>query len=110
MEKENLYNPNPKLEKNDRIVLVSMDGDDVPPFSKGVVIKNLNNPEELKGEMQEDAYWVEFYDHDTNEFLSKIKLLADADIWLYDIDFYQNENLKESLFYVTKKNINKVKL
>ena len=60
--------------------------------------------------MQEDAYWVEFYDHDTNEFLSKIKLLADADIWLYDIDYYQNENLKESLFYVTKKNINKVKL
>ena len=45
MEKENLYNPNPKLEKNDRIVLVSMDGDEVPPFSKGVVIKNLNNPE-----------------------------------------------------------------
>jgi len=87
-----------------------MDGDDVPPLSKGVVIKNLNNPEELKGEMQEDAYWVEFYDPDTNEFLSKIKLLADADIWLYDIDYYQNEHLKESLFFITKKNINKVKL
>lgn len=110
MEKENLYDPNPKLEKHDRIVLVSMDGDDVPPLSKGVVIKNLNNPEELKGEMQEDAYWVEFYDPDTNEFLSKIKLLADADIWLYDIDYYQNDHLKESLFFITKKNINKVKL
>jgi len=110
MEKENLYMPNPKLKKGDRIVLVRMDGDDVPPFSKGTVIKNLNNPDELKGEMQEDAYWVEFFDPDTNKFITKIKLLADSDVWIYDIDHYENETLKESLFYVTKKNINKVKL
>jgi hypothetical protein len=110
MEKENLYMPNPKLVKHDRIILVGMDGDDVPPLSKGIVIKNLNNPNELKGEMQEDAYWVEFYDPDTNKFITKIKLLADGDLWIYDIDHYENYHLKESLFYVNKKNINKVKL
>lgn len=110
MEKENLYIPNPKLKKGDRIVLVRMDGDDVPPFSKGIVEKNLNDPDELKGEMQEDSYWVSFFDPETNEFLSKIKLLGDSDVWTYDIDYYENETLKESLFFVTKKNINKVKL
>jgi len=110
MEKENLYVPNPKLVTDDRLILVQMDGDDVPALSKGIVVKNLNNPEELKGEMQEDAYWVEFFDPDTNEFLSKIKLLADSDLWVYDIEYYENQHLKESLFFITKKNINKVKL
>ena len=110
MEKENLYIPNPKLVKHDRIILVRMDGDDVPALSKGTVVKNLNNSDELEGEMQEDAYWVEFYDPDTNKFITKIKLLADGDLWIYDIDYYENQHLKESLFYITKKNINKVKL
>ena len=40
----------------------------------------------------------------------KIKLLADSDLWVYDIDYYENNDLKEGLFYITKKNINKVKL
>jgi hypothetical protein len=110
MKKENLYMPNPKLEKHDRIILVGMQGDDVPALSKGIVVKNLNNPEELQGEMLDDAYWVEFFDPDTNKFITKIKLLADSDLWVYDIDYYENNDLKEGLFYITKKNINKVKL
>jgi hypothetical protein len=56
------------------------------------------------------GYWVEFYDPEDNQFISKLTLIPEGDVWVYDKDYYENETLKESLFLITKKNINKVKL
>jgi hypothetical protein len=36
------------------------------------------------------GYWVEFYDSDTDEFISKLTLIPEDDIWLYDKDYYQS--------------------
>jgi hypothetical protein len=42
--------------------------------------------------------------------ISKYPILPEADGWLFDKEYYENETLKENLFFITKKNINKVKL
>lgn len=109
MEKRNLNTPNPKLKKDDRIVLIYMNGEDVPIMSKGIVV-GLNNQPRFKPTDSGMGYWVEFYDPDTNEFISKLTLIPEDDVWIYDKDYYENETLKEGLFTITKKNINKLKL
>lgn len=109
MEKRNLNEPNPKLNVGDRIILIYMYGEDVPPMSKGIVV-GLNNQPKFKPSDSGYGYWVEFYDQDTNKFISKLTLIPEDDVWLYDKEYYENETLKENLFFTTKKNINKVKL
>ena len=109
MEKRNLNAPNPKLKKDDRIVLIYMNGEDVPIMSKGIVV-GVNNQPRFKVTDSGMGYWVEFYDPDTNEFISKLTLIPEDDVWIYDKDYYENETLKEGLFTITKKNINKLKL
>ena len=109
MEKRNLNDPNPELKEGDRIILIYMYGEDVSPLSKGIVV-GLNNQPKFKPSDSGIGYWVEFYDPDDNSFISKLTLIPEDDIWVYDKDYYENETLKENLFIVTKKNINKVKL
>jgi hypothetical protein len=109
MEKRNLNETNPKLNIGDHIILIYMFGDDVPILSKGIVT-GINNQPKFKPTDSGMGYWVEFYDSDTNEFISKLTMIPEDDIWVFDKDYYENENLKESLFNITKKNINKVKL
>jgi len=109
MEKRDLYAPNPKLEVGDRIILIHMSGEDISIGSKGKVV-GFNNQPKMKSTDSGMGYWVEFYDSDTNEFISKLTLIPEEDVWTYDVDYYENETLKENLFYITKKNINKVKL
>ena len=109
MEEINLYEPNPKLKIDDRIILIRMLGDDVPALSKGVVV-GFNNQPRYSPSDSGMAYWVEFFDSETGEFITKLTMIPEDDIWIYDIDYYENKDLKEGLFYLTKKNINKVRL
>lgn len=109
MSKKNLNEPNPKLEVGDRIILIYMAGEEIPIGSKGVVV-GINNQPKFKSTDSGMGYWIEIYDADDNEFISKLTLIPEDDVWVYDKDYYENETLKESLFTLTKKNINKVKL
>jgi len=109
MGKKDLHTPNPKLEVGDRIVLGYMDYEDVPIGSKGIVV-GMNQQPKMKATDSGIGYWVEFYDPFTSEFISKLTLIPEEDVWVYDVDYYENETLKENLFYTTKKNINKLKL
>lgn len=109
MEKRNLNTPNPKLEVGDRIMLIHMHGEDISIGSKGKVI-GFNQQPKMRSMDSGMGYWVEFYDPDTEKFISKLTLIPEDDVWIYDKDYYENQHLKESLFYMTKKNINKVRL
>lgn len=109
MEKKNLKETNPKLKVGDRIILVHMSGEEIPIGSKGKVV-GFNNQPKMKSTDSGIGYWVEFYDSEDDEYISKLTLIPEEDIWIYDTDYYENQNLKENLFYITKKNINKVKL
>jgi hypothetical protein len=109
MSKKNLNEPNPKLKEGDRIVVLYVEGEEIPIESKGIVV-GMNNQPKFKPSDPGYGYWVEFYDKDTNEFINKLTMLPESDIWFYDKDYYENENLKESLFSITKKNINKIKI
>ena len=109
MEKRNLNTPNPKLEVGDRIMLIHMYGEDISIGSKGKVI-GFNQQPKMRSTDSGMGYWVEFYDPDTEKFISKLTLIPEDDVWIYDKDYYENQHLKESLFYMTKKNINKVRL
>jgi hypothetical protein len=109
MEKRNLSEPNPKLKEGDRIILIYMDGEEIPIGSKGIVV-GINGQPRFRPTDSGMGYWVEFYDPEDNQFISKLTLIPEDDVWVYDKDYYENETLKESLFFITKKNINKVKL
>ena len=109
MEKRNLNEPNPKLKEGDRIILIYMDGEEIPIGSKGIVV-GINGQLRFRPTDSGMGYWVEFYDPEDNKFISKLTLIPEDDVWVYDKDYYENETLKESLFFITKKNINKVKL
>ena len=109
MSEKNFNEPNPKLKEKDRIIVWYVAGEDIPTQSKGIVT-GINNLPKHKPKDSGYGYWVEFYDKDTNEFITKLTLIPEDDIWFFDKDYYENENLKESLFSITKKNINKIKL
>lgn len=109
MSEKNLNEINPQLKKDDRIILLHMDGEDVPVGSKGVVKKIINQPKQRPSDPGY-GYAVEWFDPETNEMISKYPILPEADGWLFDREYYENETLKENLFFITKKNINKVKL
>lgn len=96
MEKRNLNTPNPKLEVGDRIKLIHMDGEDIPMGSKGIVI-GFNNYPKMRSTDSGTGYWVEFYDADSEKFLSKLTLIPEEDIWLYDKEYYNSKSLDESL-------------
>ena len=109
MSEKNFNEPNPKLKEKDRIIVWYVAGEDIPTQSKGIVT-GINNLPKHKPTDCGYGYWVEFYDKDTNKFITKLTLIPEDDIWFFDRDYYENENLKESLFSITKKNINKIKL
>lgn len=96
MEKRNLNTPNPKLEVGDRIKLIYMDGEDIPMGSKGVMI-GFNNYPKMRSTDSGVGYWVEFYDADSEKFLSKLTLIPEEDIWFYDKEYYNSKSLDESL-------------
>ena len=109
MSEKNFNEPNPKLKENDRIIVLYVEGEEIPIESKGIVV-GMNNQPKYKPSDPGYGYWVEFYDKDTNEFITKLTMLPESDIWFFDKDYYENETLKESLFLMTKKNINKIKI
>jgi len=109
MSKQNLNEPNPNLKEGDRIILIHMDGEEISIGSKGIVV-GINGQPRFRPTDSGMGYWVEFYDPEDNKFISKLTLIPEVDVWIYDKDYYENEHLKESLFTITKKNINKVKL
>lgn len=86
---KDLNTPNPKLEVGDRIVLIHMDGEEVPIGSKGKVV-GINNQPRYRPTDSGMGYWVEFYDDETDEFISKLTLIPEDDIWVYDKDYYQS--------------------
>jgi len=90
MEKRNLNTPNPKLEVGDRIMLIHMDGEDVSIGSKGKVV-GFNQLPRMKSTDPHMGYWVEFYDPDTEKFISKLTLIPQEDVWVYDKDYYENQ-------------------
>lgn len=109
MSQKNFNEPNPKLKEKDRIIVLYVEGEEIPIESKGIVV-GMNNQPKYKPSDPGYGYWVEFYDKDTNEFITKLTMLPESDIWFFDKDYYENETLKESLFLMTKKNINKIKI
>lgn len=109
MSKKNLNEPNPKLEEGDRITVLYVAGEEIPVQSKGIVV-GINNQPKFKPTDCGYGYWVEFYDPETGDFITKLTMIPEDDIWFFDKDYYENENLKEGLFSITKKNINKIKI
>lgn len=89
--KKNLKELNPELEPGDRIMLLHMDEESVPVGSIGVVKKKVNQPK-FKPADPGYGYFVEWYDRDTNELISKLTLLPEVDAWVFDKDFYKQEN------------------
>jgi hypothetical protein len=109
MSGKNLNEINPELKEHDRIILLHMDGEDVPVGSKGKVIGIINQPK-FKSSDPGYGYSVEWTDSETGNFISKLPILPEVDGWMFDKDYYENETLKENLFFITKKNINKIKI
>lgn len=89
MKERNLNEPNPKLEIGDRIILVHMDGENIPIGTKGKVV-GLNQQPKFKQTDSGYGYWVEFFDSESNKFISKLTLIPEDDIWLFDKEFYEN--------------------
>ena len=108
MEDRNINEPNPKLKEGDRIILIYMMGEDISVGSKGVVV-GINGQPRFKPTDSGMGYWVEFYDPENNKFISKLTLIPEDDIWMYDKEYYEKENLEE-YFFIKKQNINKIKI
>ena len=90
MEERNLNEPNPKLKDKDRIIVWYVKGEDIPTESKGIVV-GINNQPRFRPTDSGMGYWVEFYDPETNEFITKLTLIPEDDIWFFDKDYYENQ-------------------
>jgi hypothetical protein len=83
---------NPELKKDDRIVLVHMDGESLGAGIKGKVI-SLENVPKFTGRDIGVQYRVEWYDENNNIF-SRLSLIPEEDAWIIDTD-YDVESLQE---------------
>lgn len=79
---------NPKLKTGDRVILVFMTGEDLSIGTKGKVLSVSSAPS--FGDSPDYQYEMEWYDDDGNVF-SKLSLIPDADSWMFDPEFKQND-------------------
>jgi hypothetical protein len=103
MSDRNLNEINPKLVKDDRIILLHMDGEDVPVGSKGIVTGISDQPRQKSTDLGY-RYDVKWYSGETGKPIPGYPILPEIDGWIFDRDYY--ENINES-FYILKKDINK---
>jgi hypothetical protein len=85
---------NPELKKGDRIILVHMDGETLGTGIKGEVLGISKTPS--FGGQNSYQYNVRWFDDEGNQF-SQLSLLPDADAWIMDPEFEQ-ENIQEINF------------
>lgn len=87
---------NPKLKKNDRIVLVHMDGESMGAGIKGNVLGVTNTPNMSSKDFgyQYDVQWFD----DEGNTLSKLSLIPEVDAWILDKDYYESKSLNEIQF------------
>lgn len=79
---------NPKLKEGDRIVLIYMPGEDIDTGTKGRV-KSIGQAPSF-GESPSYMYNVEWLDDD-GKVISTLSLLPEADSWILDPEFTQND-------------------
>ena len=82
---------NPELKKDDRIVLVHMDGESLGAGIKGKVIGVENIPKFTSSDLG-FQYRVEWYDENGKPF-SMLSLIPETDAWIIDTD-YEVESLQ----------------
>jgi hypothetical protein len=87
---------NPKLQKDDRIVLVHMDGESIGAGIKGKVLGITNTPNMSSKDLgyQYDVQWFD----DEGKAFSKLSLLPEVDAWILDKDHYESKSLNEIQF------------
>ena len=83
---------NPELKKDDRIVLVHMDGESLGAGIKGKVLSLENIPKFTSSDLG-FQYRVEWYDENDKPF-SMLSLIPETDAWIIDSD-YELESLQE---------------
>ena len=79
---------NPQLKVGDRIILIYMPGEDIDTGTKGRV-KNIGQAPTFGGS-PDYMYNVEWLDDDDN-VISTLSLLPEADSWILDPEFTQND-------------------
>lgn len=72
---------NPSLKEGDRVVLIHMDGESLPPFTRGVV---GDNGQRVQGIVQ---YKMEWEDVETGRNYS---LISNVDKWVLESDFEED--------------------
>ena len=87
---------NPKLKKDDRIVLVHMDGESIGAGIKGKVLGVTNTPNMSSKDLGYQ-YDVQWFDDEGNP-LSKLSLIPEVDAWIFDKDNYESKSLNEIQF------------
>jgi len=87
-------NKNPKLKKNDRVILINMPGENLDTGDKGKVIKIGKQPS--SNSEFDYLYEMEWYD-DEGKVIDSLSLLPQSDTWILDPEFSQ-KNLQEARF------------
>jgi hypothetical protein len=72
---------NPNLKQGDRVILLYMDGESLPPFTKGVV---KDNGQSVQGVVQ---YKMEWEDVESGRNYS---LISNVDKWVLESDFEED--------------------
>jgi hypothetical protein len=103
---KNFKQINPELKTGDRIMLLHMNDEDIPPGTKGKVIKIANTPKFTKDDLG-FMYDMEWYGDEGN-VISKLSMSPENDGWVYDKMYYMetptdiNESKYENLDDVMK--------
>jgi hypothetical protein len=98
-------NINPELKKNDRIILIHMNGETMGSGIKGKVLKKVSLPN------SSDMYEVEWYEDDyDSKVISKLSLIVGIDSWIFDMDQkqIQEHNFSDFLKLMSKSDRNKI--
>lgn len=102
---KNLNEINPELKKDDRIVVIYMQGESSESTggiefgeTKGKVIGKINQPK-FNSDDPGYGYAVEWYNKN-GDVISKLPLFPESDGWLYDREYYESnpEKLNENMF------------
>jgi hypothetical protein len=103
---KNFKQINPELKTGDRIMLLHMDGEDMPSGTKGKVIRIMGTPKFTKDDLG-FMYDMEWYGDEGN-VISKLSMSPENDGWVYDKMYYMetptdiNESKYENLDDVMK--------
>jgi len=103
---KNFKQINPELKTGDRIMLLHMDGEDMPSGTKGKVIRIMDTPKFTKDDLG-FMYDMEWYGDEGN-VISKLSMSPENDGWVYDKMYYMetptdiNESKYENLDDVMK--------